>query len=159
SAHIRIVSELLTGQDAGAAFTAVIQLGTETAVLLYFRRDIRQIVTHWWRAVRGGLGADWRSRLGVPPGQPQDHDALMAWFIAIGWMAVVVVGVLLKDTIEQTLRSLWIAALVLAGFALLLGWADGVGAKRRTVGELAPRHAVAFGFWQALALVPGVSRS
>ena len=78
SAHIRIVSELLTGADAGAAFTAVIQLGTESAVLLYFRRDIARICTHWWRAVRGDLGSDWRSRLGAPAGAPtqpqQDGD-------------------------------------------------------------------------------------
>lgn len=159
SAHIRIVSELLTGSDAGAAFTAVIQLGTETAVLLYFRRDIRLILTHWWRALRGDLGTDWRSRVGMPAGAPQDHDALMAWFIALGSIPIVLLGVLLKDTIENTFRNLWITVVVLAVFALVLGWADRVGHKRSTLGELTARHAVAFGFWQTLALVPGVSRS
>ena len=69
SAHIRIVSELLTGADAGAAFTAVIQLGTESAVILYFRRDIARICTHWWRALRGAYGTDWRARAGAPAGQ------------------------------------------------------------------------------------------
>ncbi len=159
SAHIRIVSELLTGQDAGAAFTAVIQLGTESAVLLYFRRDIKRIITHWWRVLRGALGTDWRARAGMPHGEPADHDALMGWFIILGSLPIVVLGVLFKDTIEHTLRNLWITVVVLAGFALLLGWADKVGAKRRTIEGMTPRHAVAFGFWQALALIPGVSRS
>jgi undecaprenyl-diphosphatase len=159
SAHIRIVSELTTHADAGAAFTAVIQLGTETAVLLYFRRDIVRIVTAWWAALRGRYGTDWRSRAGAPAGQPADHDALMAWFIALGSIPVVVLGVLFKDVIETGLRNLWITVLVLAGFALVLGWADKVGRKERALAELTPRHAVAFGFWQALALIPGVSRS
>jgi undecaprenyl-diphosphatase len=159
SAHIRIVSELLTGHDAGAAFTAVIQLGTESAVVLYFRRDIARICTHWWRAVRGDLGTDWRSRAGAPAWAPADHDALMAWFIAIGSVPVVVLGLLFKDTIEGAFRNLWIIASVLVVFGLNLGWADRVGAKRRTVQELTPRHALWFGLWQALALIPGVSRS
>jgi len=159
SAHIRIVSELLTGHDAGAAFTAVIQLGTESAVVLYFRRDIARICTHWWRAVRGDLGTDWRSRVGAPVGAPADHDALMAWFITIGTIPVVVLGVLFKDAIEGPLRNLWLVATVLVVFGLLLGWADNVGAKRRSVEDLTPRHAAWFGLWQALALIPGVSRS
>ena len=159
SAHIRIVSELLTGADAGAAFTAVIQLGTESAVILYFRRDIARICTHWWRALRGAYGTDWRSRAGAPAGAPADHDALMAWFIVIGSIPVVVLGVLFKDAIESALRNLWITATVLVVFGLVLGWADRVGAKRRTVQELTPRHAMWFGLWQALALIPGVSRS
>lgn len=159
SAHIRIVSELLTGHDAGAAFTAVIQLGTESAVLLYFRRDIARICVHWWRAVRGGLGTDWRSRVGAPIGKPADHDALMAWFIVIGSIPVVVLGLAFKDAIEGALRNLWIVATVLVVFGLILGWADRRGAKRRTVQELTPRHALLFGLWQSLALIPGVSRS
>ena len=159
SAHIRIVSELLTGADAGAAFTAVIQLGTESAVILYFRRDIARICTHWWRALRGAYGTDWRARAGAPAGSAPDHDALMAWFIVIGTIPVVVLGVLFKDAIESALRNLWITATVLVVFGLVLGWADRVGAKRRTIDELTPRHAAWFGLWQALALIPGVSRS
>ncbi len=159
SAHIRIVSELLTGADAGAAFTAVIQLGTESAVILYFRRDIARICVHWWRALRGAYGTDWRSRAGAPRGAVADHDALMAWFIALGSVPVVVFGVLFKHAIESGLRNLWITATVLVVFGLVLGWADRVGAKRRTMQELTPRHALWFGLWQALALIPGVSRS
>jgi undecaprenyl-diphosphatase len=154
SAHLRIVGELIGSQDPGAAFTAITQIGTETAVLLYFRRDIARICVAWWRSVRGDHGTDWRSRLGR-----HDHDAAMAWYIALGSVPIVVLGLLFQDAIENTFRNLYLTALMLAVFALLLGWADRIGAKRRTLGELTSRQAVAFGFAQALALVPGVSRS
>ncbi len=159
SAHLRIVGELVGSGDPGAAFTAITQLGTETAVLLYFRRDIKRIVLAWWAAVRGAHGTDWRSRLGMPAGGPVDHDALMAWFITLGTLPIVVLGLAFQDAIERPFRNLWLVALTLAVFALVLGWADKVGEKRRALDELTPRHALAFGFWQALALVPGVSRS
>lgn len=158
SAHLRIVGDLL-GSDPGAAFTAITQLGTETAVLLYFRRDIVRIVSAWWHALRGGYGTDWRSRAGMPPGKPSDHDALMAWFIALGSLPIVVLGLAFQDSIEHTFRNLWLVALTLAGFGLVLGWADKVGTKNRPLEELNGRHAIQFGLWQALALVPGVSRS
>ena len=154
SAHLRIVGELIGSQDPGAAFTAITQIGTETAVLLYFRRDIARICVAWWRSVRGDHGTDWRSRLGR-----HDHDAAMAWYIALGSIPIVVLGLLFQDAIENTFRNLYLTALMLAVFALLLGWADRIGAKRRTLRELSPGQAVAFGFAQALALVPGVSRS
>jgi undecaprenyl-diphosphatase len=158
SAHLRIVGDLF-GSDPGAAFTAITQLGTETAVLLYFRRDIARIASAWWRAVRGDHGTDWRSRAGMPAGQRADHDALMAWFIALGSVPIVILGLAFQDAIEQTFRNLWLVALTLAGFALVLGWADGRGAKQRELTQLTGKHALQFGFWQALALVPGVSRS
>ena len=158
SAHLRIVGDLF-GSDPGAAFTAITQLGTETAVILYFRRDIARIATAWWRAVRGDHGTDWRARAGMPVGQRADHDALMAWFIALGSLPIVILGLAFQDAIEQTFRNLWLVALTLAGFALVLGWADSRGAKQRELTELTGRHAIQFGFWQALALVPGVSRS
>src|ERR1700712_2057877 len=79
SAHLAIVGQLLGSGDPGAAFTAIIQLGTETAVLLYFRRDIVRIARAWWSALRGSLGPSWRARVGAPVGGPSDHDALMAW--------------------------------------------------------------------------------
>ncbi|WP_435736108.1 undecaprenyl-diphosphate phosphatase [Cellulosimicrobium sp. PMB13] len=154
SAHLRIVGELIGSQDPGAAFTAITQIGTETAVLLYFRRDIARICVAWWRSLRGDHGTDWRSRMGRG-----DHDALMAWYIALGSIPIVVLGLLFQDAIENTFRNLYLTALMLAVFALLLGWADRVGAKRRALRELTPGQAVAFGFAQALALVPGVSRS
>ncbi|MCR1984512.1 undecaprenyl-diphosphate phosphatase [Cellulosimicrobium cellulans] len=154
SAHLRIVGELIGSQDPGAAFTAITQIGTETAVLLYFRRDIARICVAWWRSVRGDHGTDWRARLGR-----HDHDAAMAWYIALGSVPIVLLGLLFQDAIENSFRNLYLTALMLAVFALLLGWADRVGAKRRTLRELSAGQAVAFGFAQALALVPGVSRS
>ncbi|MDF2849163.1 MAG: undecaprenyl-diphosphate phosphatase [Oerskovia sp.] len=154
SAHLRIVGELIGSSDPGAAFTAITQIGTETAVLLYFRRDIATICRAWWRAVRGENGTDWRARTGKG-----DHHAAMAWFIALGSIPIVVLGLLFQDAIEASLRNLYITAFMLAAFALLLGLADRVGAKKRTLDELTPRQAVGFGLAQALALVPGVSRS
>ncbi|MBT0995244.1 undecaprenyl-diphosphate phosphatase [Cellulomonas sp. DKR-3] len=159
SAHLRIVGDLLGGGDPGAAFTAITQLGTETAVLLYFRRDIAAIVGGWWRALRGAYGTDLRSRLGAPADQPVDRDALMAWFIALGTVPIVVLGLAFQDQIESVFRNLWLVALTLAGFAIVLGWADRVGTKVRPLELMTPRHAVQFGLWQALALIPGVSRS
>ncbi|MBD7981830.1 MULTISPECIES: undecaprenyl-diphosphate phosphatase [Oerskovia] len=154
SAHLRIVGELIGSSDPGAAFTAITQIGTETAVILYFRRDIATICSAWWRALRGDSGTDWRSRMGK-----HDHHAAMAWFIALGSIPIVVLGLAFQDAIEASLRNLYITALTLTVFALLLGFADRVGAKTRTLDELTPRQAVGFGLAQALALVPGVSRS
>lgn len=159
SAHLRIVGELIGSGDPGAAFTAITQIGTEAAVLLYFRRDIARICVHWWRAVRGDLGADLRSRLGAPAGAERDPDAQMAWFIALGSVPIVLLGLLFQDAIERPFRNLWLIVLTLAGFALVLDWADRRGRHARALTELTPRHAVYFGLAQAMALIPGVSRS
>jgi undecaprenyl-diphosphatase len=154
SAHLRIVGELIGSSDPGAAFTAITQIGTESAVLLYFRRDIVAICRAWWRAVTGQHGRDRASRLGA-----RDPDARMAWYIGLGSVPIVVLGLLFQDSIENTFRNLYLIAFMLAGFALVLGWADRRGAKVRPLQDLTPRHAVLFGLAQALALIPGVSRS
>lgn len=155
SAHIRVVGELLPhGADPGAAFTAIIQIGTEAAVLLYFRRDIARILAAWWRALRGRDGSDLRSRLGA-----HSADARLAWYIAIGTLPIVVLGVALKDVIETAFRNLYLTAVVLVLFALVLAWADKVGAKKRELADLNAGRATVLGFWQAMALIPGVSRS
>lgn len=159
SAHLRIVGELIGSGDPGAAFTAITQIGTETAVLLYFRRDIARICVHWWRAVRGDLGRDWRSRMGAPVGGAPDRDAQMAWFIALGSVPIVLLGLLFQDAIEAPFRNLWLIVLTLAVFALVLDWADRRSSSTRELTDLTPRHAVYFGLAQAMALVPGVSRS
>ncbi len=155
SAHLRIVGELLPGGgDPGAAFTAITQIGTESAVLLYFRRDIARICVAWWRALTGRNGTDLRSRLGAA-----DPDARMAWWIALGSVPIVVLGLAFEDSIKGPFRNLYLVAMTLAVFAVALGWADRVGAKVRTLDQLTGRHAVLFGLAQAMALVPGVSRS
>jgi len=147
SAHLRILGEFLPGaQDPGAAFTAITQLGTETAVVVFFWRDIVRIISHWFGSFTGR----------VPRNDP---DARMGWLIIIGSLPIVVLGLLFQDQIETTFRSLWIVATMLVVFGLILGLADWAGAKRRKLDDLTVGHGVIFGFAQALALIPGVSRS
>ncbi|MFC4297496.1 undecaprenyl-diphosphate phosphatase [Castellaniella hirudinis] len=147
SAHLRILGPLLpSGGDPGAAFTAITQIGTETAVLLYFRRDILRILRAWLAAL-------------VTPARRADPDARMGWLILIGTLPIAVLGLLFKDAIEGNLRNLYITGAVLALFALILGVADRIGVKRRGLEGLTWGHGLLFGLAQALALIPGVSRS
>ncbi|PFG31402.1 undecaprenyl-diphosphate phosphatase [Paramicrobacterium agarici] len=147
SAHLRIVGEFLgTGEDPGAQFTAITQIGTEAAVIIFFWRDIVRIVTAWFRALGGKIPRN-------------DPDARMGWLIIIGSVPIVVLGLLFQDAIETVLRSLWFTATTLIVFGILLGIADWVGAKRRKLGDLTYGHGVIYGFAQAMALIPGVSRS
>ncbi len=147
SAHLRILGPLLpSGTDPGAAFTAITQLGTELAVLVYFRHDIARILARWW----GSL---------TQPALRADPDARMGWLILIGTLPIAVLGLLFKDAIETSLRHLAITATMLIVFALLLGWADRRAPQTRTLRELGWGHGLLFGFAQALALIPGVSRS
>lgn len=150
SAHVGIVGGLL-GTAPGATFTAVVQLGTEAAVLLYFRRDIARIVSHWARSLPFG---PWKRQ--VPSDDP---DARMGWLVILGSIPIVVLGLLLEPLIEGPFRNLWVTVAMLAVFAVVLGWADRVGAKEKTLRELSWRDGLLYGGAQALALIPGVSRS
>lgn len=150
SAHVGIVGGLL-GTAPGAAFSAIVQLGTEAAVLLYFRRDIARIVSHWAKSLPVG---PWARQL-----PSSDPDARMGWYVIVGTIPIVVLGLLLEPLIEGPLRNLWVTAAVLAVFAVVLGWADKVGEKRKTLRELTWRDGLLYGGAQALALIPGVSRS
>lgn len=150
SAHLRIIGDLM-GSDPGAAFTAITQIGTEAAVLLYFRRDIARIISHWFKALPIG---PWKRQL-----PSSDPDARMGWYVIVGSIPIVVLGLLFQDAIEHTLRNLWITAVVLAGFAIILGWADARGAKVKSLDQMTWRDGVLFGCAQAMALIPGVSRS
>jgi undecaprenyl-diphosphatase len=147
SAHLRIVGEFLpSGADPGAAFTAITQIGTEAAVLVYFWSDIMNIARAWLRQV---------FRLG-----PYDADrARMGWLVIIGSVPIVVLGLLFKDQIEHSLRNLYITATMLIVFGLILGLADHLGRKKRDLRSLGWRDGIIFGFAQAMALIPGVSRS
>src|SRR3712207_2092828 len=145
SAHLRVVGEAFGWDDPGAAFTAITQIGTEAAVLLYFRKDIARIIVAWLGSLAG-------RRKGDP-------DARMGWLIIVGSLPIVVLGLLFQDRIETTLRDLRIVAIALVAFSLILYWADRAGAKKRELGDLTLGHGIAFGFAQAAALVPGVSRS
>ena len=146
SAHLRVVGEAFGWDDPGAAFTAITQIGTEAAVLLYFRKDIGRIVATWSRSLRD------RSLRGTP-------DARMGWLIIVGSIPIVVLGLLFQDSIETTFRDLRIIAIALVAFSLVLYWADRVGTGKREIEDLTVRHGLIYGLAQAMALVPGVSRS
>ncbi|WP_151524529.1 undecaprenyl-diphosphate phosphatase [Serinicoccus kebangsaanensis] len=148
SAHVSIVGRLLgdEGADPGAAFTAITQLGTEAAVLLYFWRDIVRIVRAWFASLAGRIPRN-------------DPDAVLGWWVILGTFPIGILGLLLQDWIETDLRSLWLTATMLLVFALVILAAERVGRQERELRELTWRHGLGFGLWQALALVPGVSRS
>ncbi len=147
SAHLRIIGPLLpSGGDPGAAFTAITQIGTEAAVLLYFRHDLMRIALAWWDSM-------------TRAGQSTNPDARMGWLIIIGTLPIGVLGLVFKEAIETTLRNLYLTAAMLVIFAVLLAVADRMGAKQRNLSQLTWRHGVLFGIAQAMALIPGVSRS
>ncbi|HSP61145.1 MAG TPA: undecaprenyl-diphosphate phosphatase [Ornithinimicrobium sp.] len=146
SAHVSIAGRVLGVDDPGAAFTAISQLGTEAAVLIYFRRDIVRIVQRWTASLLGR----------VPRTDP---DVLLGWWVILGTIPISVLGLAFQDRIETDLRSLWITATMLLVFAVVILAAERVGRQQRELHELTWRHGLAFGLWQALALVPGVSRS
>ncbi|MCH4190647.1 MAG: undecaprenyl-diphosphate phosphatase [Bifidobacterium tibiigranuli] len=154
SAHIRIIGDLMLGHDPGAAFTAIIQFGTEFAVLLYFRHDIARILSHWFGCLFGRNGKDLKSRMGSG-----DKDASLGWYIIIGTIPIVLAGVLFKSTIETTLRNLWITVTVLIVFGVLLWIADARSRQVKTIDDMNTKEAIVFGIGQMLALIPGVSRS
>ncbi len=146
SAHLRIFPELFGWGDPGAAFTAVIQIGTELAVLIYFRKDIWRIASAW---VQSLYRAELRGSI----------DARMGWYVIIGSLPIVVLGILLKDIIEKDFRNLWIIGTTLIVLGLILGVADRLGPQKRSMDDLTLRDAILYGAAQALALIPGVSRS
>lgn len=146
SAHLRIFPEFFGWDDPGAAFTAVIQIGTELAVLFFFWRDIWRIACTW---VRSLFRAELRGTL----------DARMGWYIILGSLPIVILGILLKDTIESSFRSLWLVGGTLIVLGLILGAADALGARDKDIKSLTLRDAVLMGLAQACALIPGVSRS
>ncbi|WP_018019714.1 undecaprenyl-diphosphate phosphatase [Corynebacterium ciconiae] len=145
SGHLRIISSLFWGADAGASFTAVVQLGTELAVLVYFAKDIWRILTGWCA--------------GVVDKNKRGFDYRMGWMVIVGSIPVGVLGLLLKDLIRDNFRNLWITATVLILFSFVFIWAERVGSKKRGYDELRMKDALIMGFAQCLALIPGVSRS
>ncbi|HEX6969730.1 MAG TPA: undecaprenyl-diphosphate phosphatase [Micromonosporaceae bacterium] len=146
SGHLRITSALFFEQDAGASFTAVTQLGTEAAVLIYFAKDIWRIVKAWFLGFR-----DPTVRAGL--------DYRMAWYVIIGSIPIGLFGLLLKDQIRTAARNLWVVATTLIVFAFIIAFAEYWGRQTRRIQHFTLRDGVIMGFAQALALVPGVSRS
>ena len=146
SAHLRLAGEVFPNAvDPGAMFTAITQIGTELAVLIYFRKDIARIVSAWFSSLRNKSA--------------RNQDSRMGWLIIVGSIPIVIIGYLAQDYITNELRSLWIIATMMVVFGLVLGAADRFGAKTKELSELNVKHGILYGLAQSLALVPGVSRS
>ena len=146
SAHIFVVSQLLGWQDPGAAFTAVSQIGTELAVIVFFRRDIARIISTWARSL-------------FTPALRSGIDARMGWYIIVGTIPIAVIGLIFSHQIETAARNLWLVSGTLIGFGIILGVADALGRHRLALANLNAKDGILFGLGQALALIPGVSRS
>jgi len=150
SAHLRLAGEFLPGAgDPGATFTAITQIGTELAVLIYFRKDIVRIASAWLSKVilRKEISGN------------SEQDVRIGWMIILGSLPIVVLGYLFQENIRNTFRSLWLIAIVMIVFGIILGIADRFGRSERDLNSLTSKHGLAYGFAQSLALVPGVSRS
>ncbi|MFG2264554.1 undecaprenyl-diphosphate phosphatase [Streptomyces sp. NPDC048720] len=158
SAHLRLTAAFSGWEDPGAAFTAITQIGTEAAVLIYFRKDIGRIVSAWFRSL-----GDKAMR--------HDHDAQMGWLVIVGSIPIGLLGVTLKDQIEGPFRDLRITATMLIVVGVVIGIADRLAARdeqggrhrapkqRKTLENLGVKDGLIFGLCQACALIPGVSRS
>lgn len=147
SAHQLIVGRLFWGNDGGgSAFTAVNQLGTEAAVIVYFWRDIVRIIKQWALSLVGKVPRS-------------DEDARMGWLVIVGTIPIGILGLVFKDFIEGPLRNLWVTATMLLVFALVIAVADAATDQHKTLHDLNAKDGIRFGLWQALALIPGVSRS
>ena len=146
SAHQLIVPAMLGWKDPGAAFTAVTQLGTEAAVLIYFRQDIWSIASVWTRSL-------------FRPVLRSTAHARMGWYLIAATVPIAILGLAFEDQIENGARNLWLVGTVLIVFGLVLGYADRVGTHERELGQISTRDGVLIGLAQSLALIPGVSRS
>lgn len=145
SGHLAIVSRLFFSADAGASFTAVSQLGTEAAVLVYFARDIVRILRAWFNGlfVKTHRNADYR----------------LGWYVIIGTIPICVLGLLFKEVIRSEVRNLWVVATAMVVFSAVIALAEYIGRRNRDIEQLNWRDAIVVGSAQCLALVPGVSRS
>jgi len=146
TAHLRIVPALLGRPDPGAAFTATIQLGTLLAVLVYFGRDLIRIFVGWCRGLRGGEAA-------------RREEARLGWAIVVGTVPIVVCGMLFQHWIKNDLRSLYVIASSLIGMGLVMAVAERVGRRTKGLDRLGVAAGLWIGVWQAIALIPGASRS
>jgi undecaprenyl-diphosphatase len=149
SGHLALVSRVFFGGDAGASFTAVSQLGTEAAVLVYFARDILRIVTAWINGLVVGSSVS----------RHRNVDYRLGWYVIIGTIPICVLGLLFTDLIRSGARNLWVVATALVVFSAVIAAAERFGSQNRHVDQLNWRDAVLVGAAQTLALVPGVSRS
>ncbi|MFQ6396337.1 undecaprenyl-diphosphate phosphatase [Nocardia sp. KC 131] len=178
SAHLRIVSAVFFGDDAGASFTAVTQLGTEAAVLVYFAKDIARIVRAWFSTVLSKIRGTAEQRVPLAdqvtmklpvmrPGAPmvldettqRELDYRIGWYVIIATIPIGLLGFVLKDQIRTGARNLWLVSFMLIVFALVIAAGEYYGRKTRPIEQLTTRDGLIMGFAQCLALIPGVSRS
>jgi len=132
SAHLRLAGEFFPNAiDPGAMFTAITQIGTELAVLIYFRKDIVRIISAWFVSLSNKSA--------------RNQDSKMGWLIIVGSVPIVVIGYLAQDYITNELRSLWIIATMMVVFGLLLGAADRFGAKTKELSQLNVKHGILYG--------------
>ena len=150
SAHVQIAQELMGLSELSkpqlTAFIATIQIGTELAVISYFFKTIVSIVSAWFSS-------------GFQSWSKQPGEARMGWLIIVGTLPIAVLGLIFREQVENDVRQLWVIGVTLIGFGLLLGLADFIGKRRKAIEELGVGSGIAFGLGQALALIPGVSRS
>ncbi len=146
SAHLRVVPALFGWPDPGAAFTAVTQLGTIAAVIIYFFKDLWNILSTWLRSL---VNPELRSTL----------DAKMGWYILLGTLPISVLGLVFETQIDTVARDLRLIAATLIVLGIVLWLADRRGKQTKDIERLTLRDGLLFGFAQALALIPGVSRS
>ena len=146
SGHLAIVSRVFFGEDAGASFTAVSQLGTEAAVLVYFARDIVRILRAWFDGLLVKAHRD-------------NPDYRMGWYVIIGTIPIIVLGVAFKSVIRSDVRNLWVIATAMLVFSAVIAAAEYFGKQNRHADQLTWRDGLLVGLAQCLALIPGVSRS
>ncbi|MFT3715137.1 MAG: undecaprenyl-diphosphate phosphatase [Gordonia sp. (in: high G+C Gram-positive bacteria)] len=167
SGHLRIVSEVWFHDDAGASFTAVSQLGTEAAVLVFFAKDIWRILQAWFSGVnylvkeqiqQRAPGLAQRRKLWVGP-DPRGLDYRIGWYVILATIPIGVLGYVFKDQIRTAGRNLWLVAIVLILFSFVFVAAERYATQKRSLEQLTTRDAIAMGLAQCLALIPGVSRS
>lgn len=144
SAHLILPSEVLGWPDQGLAFDVAVHVGTLAAVLMYFRRDVQSLLVGWF----GQFG-----------GRGYTHEARLGWAIIVATIPAGLVGLLFKDFIELHLRSISVIASTTVLFGLLLGWADIKAKETRDLMSMTLTFALVIGLAQALALIPGTSRS
>jgi undecaprenyl-diphosphatase len=153
TAHLRIVPALFGWNDPGAAFTAVIQLGTMAAVVLYFWRELFQVTVAWFRGT-----SSWLTRRS-DPSLRKSLEYRLGWYLILATIPVSVFGLLFSDQIETGARNLWLISVVMIALAGALYLAERVGTRSRNEEQLNGGDALAVGGAQALALIPGASRS
>ena len=146
TAHLRVVPAFFGWEDPGAAFTAVTQLGTIAAVIIYFARDLWNILSTWTRSL-------------FNPDLRPHPDARIGWYILLGTLPIGILGVLFEAQIDTVARDLRLIAGTLIGLGIVLWLADRAAAQRKETADLTLRDGLVFGVSQALALMPGVSRS